>query len=196
MLASERPSGHVRARLAAATGEVHNALHHHPVLGALLSAELQPATYLSILIAYQRFFSAVETRRAELNAYPALTLSSPIAALNYDLQRSGWGRPHDSLDARWLEDDAAVLGALYVLHGAGFGGRVLSRHVARSQPALPRRFLQTGPSRDTWRTLTNALDAVDANRYPSLETGAQRTFAHLAEEVTNQAAADARPRSL
>ncbi|MEO0421333.1 MAG: biliverdin-producing heme oxygenase [Pseudomonadota bacterium] len=195
MLTNDRP-GHVRVRLAAATDEVHNALHHHPVLGALLSADLERATYLAILVAYQRFFSAVETRRAELRAYPELNLGAPIAALDDDLRESGWRPCRDPLHASWLEDDAAVLGALYVLHGAGFGGRVLAGHVARSQPGLPRRFLQTGPSRATWRTLTDALDTVDGGRYPSLETGAQRTFAHLAEEVSHQATAIAPPRSL
>ncbi len=181
--------GTVRQRLASATNEVHEALHHHPVLGSLLAPDLPLPTYLAILLAYRSFFAAVEERRSALGAFRALTLRPQVEALDQDLGRFCLARTPESLVLPWLDTPAPTLGALYVLHGAGFGGRVLARHVARSQPDAPRRFLATGPSPTTWRALEKNLELVGTTDYAALERGAQQAFSHLARRVSEVAAA-------
>jgi heme oxygenase (biliverdin-IX-beta and delta-forming) len=56
---------------------------------------------------------------------------------------------------RFLDDEAEVLGALYVLEGSRLGGAVLRRQVA---PDLPQRFLGAPPLAGSWRGLSELLD--------------------------------------
>ncbi|MEM9386746.1 MAG: biliverdin-producing heme oxygenase [Pseudomonadota bacterium] len=178
----------VRKRLAHDTGPVHESLHHHPVLGALASEDLPTQTYRVILSAYAGFYGAVEASRERLRAHPELSLRPQVDALHEDLATLEEMPTALGEDALELESTPAVLGALYVLQGAGFGGRMLARQVALSLPQAPRRFLQDGVAKATWLALCAQLELVSEADYEDLCDAAMRTFHTLARHVEQAAA--------
>jgi|GEM_PF-335658 len=68
--------------------------------------------------------------------------------------------PADALHADWIDDEASMLGAAYVLEGSRLGAALLGRRAARS--AEPRiaagRFLAHGQGPDLWRGFLAVLD--------------------------------------
>jgi heme oxygenase (biliverdin-IX-beta and delta-forming) len=63
-------------------------------------------------------------------------------------------QPGESPD---LLDEAQAAGALYVLEGSRFGGRIIARDLP---PGLPRRYLDAGQAPENWRKLVARLDAI------------------------------------
>ena len=182
----------VRRFLARSTRQAHEALHVHPWLSRLSAPDLTVWVYADILQAYAEVHLAVEASRLRAGVNDRLGLAGRIAALRSDL--AAMGRSADlgptSALAR-TRDSAAALAALYVLHGAGFGGRVLSAHVAESLPDAPRRFLTMGTSAPLWRALTMALQdhAADERALRRMQASAEATFALVATTVSRHCSA-------
>ena len=132
-----------------------------------------------MLEAYHAFSVHVESARSELGVLPSLslapaidTLESDVAALRGDTDRRL--RPHGLR----LDDRPTLLGALYVLHGSGFGNRVLSRSVRDSLPEAPRDYLEAGVPRGLWVRLEAELEKLrdDDVALERLGRGAAITF--------------------
>jgi len=177
----------IRHDLALRTAQDHQALHTHPWISSLAGPKLTAHRYMTLLSAYHAFFLAVEAQRLKLDAYPALSLRGPIDALASDLPAEAKAEPHSVVVDKVCPDTPpALLGALYVLHGAGFGAGTLNANVREVLPLAPREYLATGVSRELWRGLVrelNMLEADPADR-DSLIQGAAATFREFGEFVT------------
>jgi heme oxygenase len=76
------------------------------------------------------------------------------ALLLADLEELGLPQPRP-MEAPELKDDAAILGAIYVLEGSRLGGAMLKR----SLPDIaPKRFLGATQAPGNWRKLLESLD--------------------------------------
>jgi heme oxygenase len=76
------------------------------------------------------------------------------ALLCADLEELGEACP--VADGRWaFDDEAALLGAIYVLEGSRLGGALLRKQVPAQ---LPRRFLSASAPAGAWRALSALLD--------------------------------------
>ena len=74
--------------------------------------------------------------------------------LRADLEALEASEPH-ALEAPKLTDDAAKLGAIYVLEGSRLGGAIMKRHLP---DIAPRAFLSAPQSQGSWRKLLEMLD--------------------------------------
>lgn len=166
------PELSVRRWLAHETDDLHQALHHHPDLGKLAQPDLDLATYLQALSHMHRVFSSVETQRSALGCWPQFSVVPWITALSSDL-----GATAPSSNPAPLNDPVTCLGALYVLHGSAFGGRIIAINVAKELPEAPRKFYETAVSTSVWRKLNTELEKAysDAER-ARLREGALETF--------------------
>ena len=118
---------------------------------------------LSTLSGYGRFLRAqsscvasleaalAEPAQALLGDWPARIRAPLLAA---DLADMGLAVA-PPITAPDLPDDAAVLGAVYVLEGSRFGGAVLARRLA---PDAPARFLMAPTEPNSWRSFMSSLD--------------------------------------
>lgn len=167
----------VRRILADATAADHEALHEHPYISRLAAPKLSKEDYGKLLAAYHAFYTAVEQARLRRHAFAILTLGPMIDALRQDMgdMRCTAQAPPNNL---MLETPQAVLGALYVLHGAGFGGRTLAVNLQRSLPGAPRRYLSAGTDKELWRELLACLDLSqeDEGSIARIIEGATQTF--------------------
>ncbi|MDG2523264.1 biliverdin-producing heme oxygenase [Caulobacter segnis] len=112
--------------------------------------------YGRFLTAQSACFTAVETALADraqalLGDWTARTRAHLLAA---DLAALGL-TPPAPIPAPAFADDAAVLGAVYVLEGSRFGGGVLAK---RLPPGAPSNFLKAGGEPNAWRSFITSLD--------------------------------------
>jgi len=178
----------VRQRLAQATAPEHTALHTHPWISQLAHPELDLADYATILTAYLTFFCQIEATRKNLNVFEHLSLCGQIAAIEQDLLITGIDVPSFGTDCKPLADQKplAVLGALYVLHGAGFGAKTLNVNVRKTLPSAPRNYLSLGTTACVWRDLLSILECTASNcaEQQILFKGAALTFERFGRSVT------------
>jgi heme oxygenase len=172
--------GAVRACLADHTRAVHEALHHDPVLSRLAQPGVPEADYRDALTAFSAFYRAVERVREEVQLWPQFSLHAECAALEQDIG------PRDAarMDRRLFTGPArhaAVLGALYVAHGAGFGRASMRANVLCALPHLPHHFLRLPTSPTRWRALVAALEATsaEASDLAAARSGAALAFATM-----------------
>ena len=174
--------------MAKATADAHAALHDHPWVSRLTLPGLTVQTYRRILSAYHIIYSEVEARRVAADVYAALSLGTAVSALAADISALGKGRAR--CECPVISDamgPVEILGALYVLHGSGFGARVLNASVARNLPTAPRAYLAVGTSPDLWRQLKGALQvfAGDTEKLEKLIESANATFHRVGQLVTD-----------
>lgn len=190
-----RPDGGatVRRLLAARTRAAHEALHLHPWIASLARPGLTHRRYRAVLGAYHGFFVGVESERERLVELPQLSLRPAITALASDAATSRRDADRDSASGvPRLPDRPALLGALYVLHGAGFGASVLNRAVRTALPDAPRAYLGSATARETWRRLEDELEAYggDDAACRRLIDGATATFSAFGRHVSRFCEAD------
>ena len=151
----------VRQALAGRTREAHERLHVHPWIASLASSTLTVERYRLVLGAYRAYFEHVESERARLGLLPGLSLRGASRALASDLAAlDGDRHPRVRPDGPRFEDAPSLLGALYVLHGSGFGGRVLGARVRATLPEAPRAYLVGGTPPALWRRLEDELERL------------------------------------
>ena len=173
--------GTVRNLIAEATRKTHDALDRHEDVGMFMRDTLDVFTYRMLLEAYARFYEAAETQRQALGAWPELALQPTVDALNNDVERLNGGsfltREHQ-VDMSWVASPIDCLSMLYVLHGAGFGGKVIARKVAVTLPDAPRSYLSFGIDSTLWKTLVERLEAYagDQEACTQLIDAAEQTF--------------------
>jgi heme oxygenase len=115
-----------------------------------------PHAYGRFLRAQSASISAIEAAlaapaQALLGDWPARARAHLLVA---DLADLGLA-PAAPVQAPDFADNAAVLGAVYVLEGSRFGGAVLARRLA---PGAPARFLTEGGEPNSWRSFIASLD--------------------------------------
>ncbi|NNK15684.1 MAG: biliverdin-producing heme oxygenase [Sulfitobacter sp.] len=177
----------VRQALAEATAPAHRALHVHPWIARLNAPDLSVQVYRQILSAYYSIYAEVEARRVAADVYVGLGLGPAVSALAADISALEMGRATRwyPVSAAWMEP-VEILGALYVLHGSGFGARVLNASIARNLPAVPRNYFALGTSPILWRNLKGALQAFadkPAGQEKLIES-ANATFLRVGQAVT------------
>lgn len=167
----------VRQRLARHTRDIHEALHVDPVLSRLMSPDLTQVEYEGALAVFASVYSAVENERSRLDLFADWSLTEELDALFLDLRECK--TPASRL---LLEDPAALLGALYTVHGAAFGRSQFARNVARTLPATSAYFVQLKPRKERWRAICAQLDDTGRREraFHRIADGAKATFALVA----------------
>ncbi|MEL7312499.1 MAG: hypothetical protein AAFN07_13390 [Pseudomonadota bacterium] len=168
------PTTTVRARLSDATGDVHESLHVHPLSLALLN-QPTPTIVRATMTAARRFYAALESARDARGCWDVLQLSPHLDALQNDL-----GSEHLDTNpvALALDSDAAILGALYVAHGAQFGRQqIRGQMLRRGLDAIPAYYTMS-VDRTTWHALLDALEVTgtSADGFDALYQGAMAAF--------------------
>ncbi|MEO0989401.1 MAG: biliverdin-producing heme oxygenase [Pseudomonadota bacterium] len=162
----------VRQRLARTTRGVHEALHVHGVMGRLAAKGLTLDQYRSALTVLASSFAAIENRRADLAVWADFGLAIELQALENDV-----GCVAAPVAGDWLSDDLAVLGALYVAHGSGFGRQVLAKSVRLSLDEAPRAYMELPADPKRWRSLLAALEHPrPCSEVDAIERGAVAAF--------------------
>ncbi len=184
----------VRRAIADGTAEVHEALHHHAHIARLAAHNLQRDEYVAMLVSYLAFYTAVEEARLQTGGFDTLGLAPTIATLRQDIAdlKEPLRVEPPSLN---IPTRKAVLGALYVLHGAGFGGRTLATTVRRVLPDVPCRYLSAGTDKGLWRDLTAELEKYqdDPKGTAQIIAAANETFHIFGAFVTKSCTALAEP---
>ena len=182
--------GDVRQALVLATRDAHEALHEHARIAPLMRSDLTVDVYRDLLIDYFILYTNLEAQRAAASWWPALSLEPLVSALRWDLSDLGTPRPAFERVETGLElaSDDAVLGALYVLHGASFGASVIGSAIARTLPHSPCRFFSRpqGLAR-RWRRLLASLETTGKAepKRQAIIAGADATFLHFGTFLSN-----------
>ncbi|MEM6819824.1 MAG: biliverdin-producing heme oxygenase [Pseudomonadota bacterium] len=171
----------VREALNVATRDLHQALHVHPVSLALLE-RAESGAVRTLLRANLRFTSTLEAARETACCWSDLSLAAPRDALRRDL-------PDQDADCESPPPDYqnadALLGALYVAHGAQFGRQQLRNAIeAGESKPLPEYF--TLPiDQAAWRRLLTELEenGADPERFRTMVAGAKAAFRHYREAL-------------
>lgn len=169
--------GGVRAQIALSTRDLHEALHHDPVLGRLTAPDITPRCYRTALRVLQVFYEAVEEARQRADVWPDLSLQTVCAQLRADVS------PHCAAETPLIyETEEALLGGLYVAHGASFGRSSFRANVARALPDMPQAFISERLGKATWQSLVARMErcGCDAPAAERIEQGAAQSFAFVA----------------
>ena len=183
----------VRQRLRIAIRPLHDSLHHHPAVTALLCDHATPLVYRELLGRLYGIYTPLE-REIEL-ARPHLErdlrrsmqprarlLLSDLAALGLSAGEIARIATAPNIAAMTTREEA--LGAVYVLQGSAIGGRAIAGRLRRGDLSqMPMRFFEGCPQdHNTWRLCCDALErcatAGDINR---LTNAAVSTFRHFVE---------------
>jgi len=178
----------VRQMLATRTRKVHENLHVHPWIASLAKPGLTISRYGVVLGAYHDFYHHLEQSCSNHPLPECLSLRPARERLSLDLNslaavRLATSRPCVELT---IDDPVELLGALYVLHGASFGARILNRNVRIELPDAPRHFLESSTAGDAWQPLIAELEAFANNELAreKLTHGAKATFVAFGTFVT------------
>ena len=174
-MTAQHPVG-VRQHLARVTYDIHEALHHDPVLSVLNAPALTSRAYHAALTVFCMFYHSVERERLRLGAHDVYALHDECAALLRDLD----GRTPDAPDLS-LPNDMQLLGALYVAHGASFGRGTFRANVTRLLPDHSHAFVSLRTEARRWKMLVAVLEDAgqDAAALRHIQTGATRAFAYV-----------------
>ena len=191
MLLDAAPS--VRRDLAAATRQAHVALHGHPWISLLSGPALTRDSYAVLMRAYRQFYHGVEERRRTVGFFDDLSLASAVAALGEDLKelkRAKITSAPPTLPG--FSTAPAILGGLYVLHGARFGAATLKGNVSAILPDAPVHFLGSPMPARLWRDLIDRLERTGqgASTRTAIIDAANATFGAFGDYVTACCMAD------
>lgn len=165
----------VRRHLQQVTQDVHQALHHDPVLRRLSTPGLTVGEYASALRVFAVFYNAVERERVRCGVFARFSVQCECDALWRDL---GGGTVPQALRIR---GEMECLGALYVAHGASFGRGTFRANVTKSLLGHPHSFVRLATDKGRWINLIAELDRAgqsDAQRM-HIQNGATRAFSFI-----------------
>ncbi len=182
----------VRQMLATRTRKVHLELHEHLWIASLGKPELTLCRYAAVLGAYHRFYTHVEQACSNHPVPPNLSIRPARERLDADMdclaaRHASEPTPSAALPVELeFKDPLEALGALYVLHGSGFGATILNRNVRDVLPDAPRHFLAAGTERDLWQQLNQELERAchDDLARARILAGANATFQAFGRYVT------------
>jgi heme oxygenase (biliverdin-IX-beta and delta-forming) len=151
-------------RLRTETRDAHEALHVHPLLVPLLSPDMTLRDYCYALLAFERFYSIMETQVTEPGA-PVLEW------LKDDMTRQRLTPVDFDFALPRLSTPSQIWGYLYVKHGSTLGGSVMTKALNRYlglKPLTDQRFFAGYGAENgkRWQNFIENLFAVA----PSLQT--------------------------
>ncbi|MEP1611308.1 MAG: biliverdin-producing heme oxygenase [Roseobacter sp.] len=163
----------VRDYVAAQTQNLHEALHHDPVLERLTSPNVTPNEYRLALTVLSDFYLSVEQNRQLLGKWAEFDLQNECDAIRRDL-----GHRKVELVELKVTGSAELLGMLYVAHGASFGRNVFRRNLRRTFPKMPLFFVCQPVDKSKWRLLIDTMEQHGKNPQDmnGLLNGARRGF--------------------
>jgi heme oxygenase len=177
--------------LRSATAAVHERLHHHPGFIGLLRGSLTMSQYSSLLAQLYGFHLPLERalRMIPVSMRGGVDLRARERAqlLYADLIAVGMSaREINALpvcgDLPQIHNEEALFGCLYVVEGAGLGGRIMARKLdflLGAEVSSGRRFFLGRTSADPlpWTAYCELLEtcAADGNLDDIID-GAQKTF--------------------
>ncbi|WP_143814590.1 biliverdin-producing heme oxygenase [Magnetofaba australis] len=148
------PESVVLKTLREATWPIHQKLDRHPLLAPLTSPKLDKRLYTNALAALAGPFTAFEhSVHGKANQFEWVTeYQIRSGSLSSDLRQLGSAPFAFTLDNCLLEDEASLLGLLYLLEGSRFGASVIARNLNQALPDdLPKEFF-SNPSPPEWPT--------------------------------------------
>lgn len=163
----------VRNRLRAATQPAHLDLHRHPLMVRLQAPDLTLAELKANASVTCAAVALVETHRARRQLWPELSLAEPLAALRREVPRAFVAELSDTVMS--FPCDAALLGALYVVHGSALGGAMLVKAVRSVLPDAPGFYFVPG-NPPAWQFLCRTLEGLSGPELDACETGAIGMF--------------------
>ncbi|MEO1327355.1 MAG: biliverdin-producing heme oxygenase [Pseudomonadota bacterium] len=175
-MSANPPRPVVRKALNAATRDLHEALHVHPVSLALLE-RAEPRALHTLLLANLRFTSELEAARERASCWRDLSLAEPRDALRRDLPQHDADSGPPPLD---YTDADALLGALYVAHGAQFGRQQLRTAIEAGESTRLPEYFTLPIDQVAWRRLLTELEenGAEPERFRTMVAGAKAAFRH------------------
>lgn len=175
----------VRARLRAATADIHESLHQAAPFRRIADGAMDRAGYGALLQGLAGYHLSMR----EICAAAAQTVGAPelgaahhdrIAALEADLSVFALQAP--DISALRSSDPDFSVGCLYVVQGSTLGGKVIFRQLdALLEDEGGRSFFKgTIDDGALWQRLCKLLESVgQGKQYPSVEAGARHAFVHF-----------------
>ncbi len=177
-MSSSRPplAGHLRQ----ATRSIHRQLDHHPLLARLLGDDLDNEDYAAALAALHGPQAILEdTVRPRLEAIGMSGRFCPrLGRLEADLIDLGLSPLPLRRPDLHIENEAELVGTMYVLEGSRLGGALILRHLKRRLPRAPRRFFAVDDDSGRWKAfwaLATSLNP-EASPYRQATAAAIRAF--------------------
>ncbi len=145
----------------------------------LLDEALSAPRYAALLVRFHALWQGLEPRFASLLDQAFWTPRRRLPWLDADLAALGLAPPAP-IAAPALADEAAALGALYVVEGSTLGGRIILRHLDRLGLQPVAYFSGYGEATGTmWKGFVARLEAAPPDAAPAIVAGAGLTFDHL-----------------
>lgn len=178
------PPSPLHVALREGTQDVHEALHHHPLLQGLATGDITLQQWLLALSAFKQFYALYEPQERRLSTAP----SAPVQ-LWLDKDFAGQGAipasPRLHFTALDLCDTSSLMAYLYVKQGSTLGGQVISKKLRHSLGLIGGEdqhfFYGYGPhTGEEWKRFLSRLAEADADVEETVGI-AQALFAQLAE---------------
>ena len=160
------PTSNLLESLRKETGDLHEALHMHPLLEPLHRGAISHAQYGRILNAFYIAYSVMEgSRTVDATRFEEMDV---LTLLEADHRTHGVTIPFvPRTNYPAVENFSALIGYLYVKEGSGLGGQVISKHLARElglEAGVTNRFF-AGNGKETgtnWRKFLAFLHESEA----------------------------------
>ena len=164
-----------RIRIKRATDAVHTRLHGVAALSRLAASGVTAAQVRTALTFFHALYHHIEETRRAVHVWPEFSLHRELAALDRDLDGAAPppAEPGPQVSA------SALLGQLYVAHGAAFGRSTFLPNVRAHAPDAPSAFLCLKSDPEQWRSLVRTLDRIgvqDPGALAEIEGGALSAF--------------------
>ena len=171
----------VHDELRAATRAIHARLHRHPGLARAARGAIGLDDYRQLLMRLYGFHQAFEDVSASARRSLNLAAGSRAELIALDLAALGTLRSDVSrlplCALRQPSDDAAALGALYVVEGSALGGALIAEALAPVVGEARRFFLGRPTGRDIWPSLLARVETLaPGEQRASAVTTAVETF--------------------
>ena len=167
----------MRQILLDSTHDAHRALHRDSIFRSLMNSGLSQTQYQRTLHVFKRLYDEIEESRVTWNTWHRFSVMAECAALERDL---GEARTRTVLQ---FHSAQAVLGGLYVAHGAAFGRTAMYKSVQIQLPYASHAFLSLPMARTRWSAFLHCLECEGSEPVARKEimNGAQQAFAAIAE---------------
>ncbi|WMS42788.1 biliverdin-producing heme oxygenase [Acuticoccus sp. MNP-M23] len=152
-----RSNNSVRHRLRAATEDLHQGLHRHPLLSRLLAADLTIDELRACAAVSFAAIEIVEAERARRAIWPELSLADRLSVLRMESDRRNEASLADG--GALIEGEPELLGALYVVHGSAIGGGILFKRVGKLFPEVARSVFQPQDPA-AWKYLCTLIESL------------------------------------